>query len=398
MFEEITLIVLNIIFSVSFLPLLLFRFLSDQRRKAKITPTRLLLIQHDRLGDFVLTTPLLKRVKIFFPQCRVTVWARKFASELLEGQGLADEVWCDDIGVNQFPSFRDIKMLFKRIRVIRRTKFDAVIDVSRDKALFFALASFLSGADIRIGLKTEEKLGFWTVKGLWPFLNHLETVDDETSVADLFLRTLTPFSPERRHLKALSLGPISIAGKDKIEALLKSLFQGEVPGRLISIHVGANDPLKIWPRHCIEHLSSELLKIPDVGIVLTGSNHEESEIDRILENCSSTRIVPFVDRSLSLLSALYKKSDLVIGGDTGPIHVAEAVGSRTVVLFGAINPKHTAPLTNTITILSRHKCSPCYQFIKHRQTQSPGCKRDCMATIPFDGVLQAVKESLGSTG
>lgn len=387
--------ILNVLIALTLSPVLLLRFLISRKKiTQRYIPAHLLVIQHDRLGDFIFATPLLRTIREWMPGCRVVVWARPFASALIGGQGLADELWCDDIFSNFRPSLSDIASLFRRMMTIRAARFDAIIDLSRDKALAFALASFLSGARLRIGLETEEKFAFWTVKGLQPFLNYLQPVAHETKISELFLSTINAFNIKGILPEAGFLGPVNCVSEEDMDDFLGKSFGGSVPDKLIAFHVGSNDPVKIWPEEKIKLLCARILNYSDIGIVLTGAGQEILAIKEISNYCSSPCLISFVDKPIGMLAALYKKSDIVVGGDTGPIHIAEAVGAKTIVLFGSHNPHNSAPLRNSIVISPELKCAPCYSYHQHSRTPAAYCTNDCMKSISVDSVFDAIVGAL----
>lgn len=389
-------LMLNVSIALTLSPFLILRYLLPQKKiTRRFIPARLLVIQHDRLGDFIFTTPLLRTLREWMPECRVTVWARPFASELIAGQGLAHELWCDDTFSNFKPSAGDVMQMFRRILKIRTARFEAIIDLSRDKALAFALASFLSGARLRIGLETEEKFAFWTVMGLRPFLNYLQPVEQQSRIPELFLRTIDAFKLRATSPAADFLGPLNCAAPHDIEEFLRNSFDGNIPEKLIALPVGSNDPGKLWPEDCIKILCARILMHSNVGLVLTGAGAEASPIGRIMGYCQSPRLISFIDKPLRLLAALYKQSDVVVGTDCGPIHVAEAVGARTIVLFGSHNPHNFAPLRNSITISTDLECAPCHTFTLHSQSPVPYCTSNCMQRISVDTVFAALMEALG---
>ena len=126
-------------------------------------------------------------------------------------------------------------------------------------------------------------------------------------------------------------------------------------------------------------------------MVILGSRAEKELADQII---TGMRNVPLdlTGCSLGELAAVLERSTLLVTGDTGPMHVASAVGTRIVALYGPINPERSGPLGDGHRILMHselHWC-PCNSFSCKNKTF-----RECMKLISVEEVFSAIKEIFG---
>ncbi len=110
--------------------------------------------------------------------------------------------------------------------------------------------------------------------------------------------------------------------------------------------------------------------------------------EEILRQMKTKPIVATGKTDIGQLSAVLKKSNILIAGDTGPLHLATAVDTKTIALFGAANPIQTGPYGDKHIIIYKNlKCSPCYK--------KPTCKNfDCMKEISVENVFEEVKKQI----
>ncbi len=144
---------------------------------------------------------------------------------------------------------------------------------------------------------------------------------------------------------------------------------------------------KLWDRGKFAALADALGNRLGVPVVLTGSAAEKPYLDAIQAAAQSPVLNLAGQTSLRDLAALYRLATLVVTTDSGPMHIAAAVGTPTVALFGPTDPKRTGPYGkgHTVIRLGIH-CSPCF----HRHCPNPLC----MNGISVERVYGAVEERL----
>jgi ADP-heptose:LPS heptosyltransferase len=129
----------------------------------------------------------------------------------------------------------------------------------------------------------------------------------------------------------------------------------------IGIHAGARPPARRWPASYFATLADELARLCDAQIILTGSTDELSIVRSVEEHMTARPINLAGKTSLGGLAAIIDTLDLFISNDTGPAHIATALGTPSIIIFGPADYRRWAPLDQSLHRIVRHPvaCSPC---------------------------------------
>jgi lipopolysaccharide heptosyltransferase II len=179
--------------------------------------------------------------------------------------------------------------------------------------------------------------------------------------------------------------------KERADALLHEAGGGT--RRIMAVNPGGNWEPKKWPvGNFIELVKKVLTFFKDVEIMIPGAEKDVKTADDIVKAAgSSSRCYSLAGKTrLNELAALFNKCDLVVSADSGPLHLASAVGTTCIALFGPTSPKITGPRGRgrSIVIAKDIDCEiPCYE---------EKCEKDyiCMNAITVDEVFAAVQEML----
>lgn len=321
----------------------------------------ILILQLKRMGDIVQTLPLLRRLKEEHPACRITVVCLK------EFKGiLADGAHCDRLvpipirdlvalpELARQADFRDIAPF--NLHGEFREQYDLLINLSTHPGSI--LLSEKIPAFRKIGCISAAN-GVKRIAGPWPkyaqaMINHrtenlFNTVDMQMCMAGLLPKPLPP-----------CLAVADEAAMD-VQALMKAYgLQGD--GRVIGLLMGASKASKAWPLEKFVELARGLIDQGGAEIVLLGDGKERKQATRFQEMLDLD-IVDLVGRtSLPQLAAACRRCDLVVGNDTGPLHIASAVGTRTLGLFfSTAYFAETGPYGEGHAVLQVEiSCSPCH--------------------------------------
>jgi ADP-heptose:LPS heptosyltransferase len=171
-----------------------------------------------------------------------------------------------------------------------------------------------------------------------------------------------------------------------------SISAGE---RIVAIHPGAGAAVKQWPTANWATVG-EALASREVRIVLTGGAAERPLTAALAGAMPSPVVDAAGQTTLAQLAALYRRASLVIGSDSGPLHLAVAVGAPTVHLYGPVPASKFGPWGDTarhIVLATGWPCAPCDKLDWPAEALS---RHQCMATITPDAVLQAANSLLAS--
>lgn len=315
----------------------LLKILWPPRRQNDESVRRILVIELWLLGDVVLMTPMLRALRERFPGAEITVLAKPHAEELLRESGLADKIITFDFpwtakADKYKPSRYDRRLVRDLIRRLRGENFDLAIDGRMD-ARSSALA-YATGAPTRIG---------YDFGGGGFLLTHaLRASPDDHHRAHDWLKLLEPLDDGRWNdgapTTAAELGKryaprltVSLAERADAERRLRSfgIQDGEL---IVGIHPGASRPQGRWP---LEHFAwvAESLTSRYAArciIFLDPAGHGESMPLR--------SEAYFVRASLREMMALMTCCDVFICNDSGPMHIADALGVPVVGIFTTGNP------------------------------------------------------------
>lgn len=276
---------------------------------------KILLIRSDRFGEFILTLPAMHAIRESFPKAEITLIANPYSAQLVKGSPDIDKIieYGDPAQGSSMPAFRLIAKL-------RRIKFDAAVIFNPKKE--FNILVFLAGIPVRVGY--DRKWGFLLNKKI-PDRKHLGLKHEVECNLDL----ASLLGIEVRQA-VFSLG-VEKTDADYIEGIFNR--EGLVGSLLIAIHPWTSDPLKQWP---IENFISLINKIKgrmNLRVILIGGKEEVPLAQAFIKE-PGIDIINLVGKiSLRQLAALFKRVSLLISNDSGPVHLAAAVGTKVIALF-----------------------------------------------------------------
>lgn len=320
------------------------------------------------IGDAVLSLPALAALKARHPKAEIQVVARDWVKDLFTFGTPAD-------GVISLSNDTSLSRLHSSARRIRQEGFDAglLLTNSFGTALVFALARVPE----RWGYRRDGR-GFLLTRGV-PYDDTAPPVHQ----AEYYLRLLrglgikTPPAPIR-----LSLAPEERKAARK---LLDSLGLKPVKKKpLIFLNPGASyGPAKRWPVERFARLASRLQAARSARIVITGSPEEAGLAELLASSLPRRPIVLSGRTSLRGLLGILSWADLFITNDSGPMHMANALGVPVVGLFGPTNPAVTRPYQPPSTVIWKGAaCWPCLY-------RSCPYGHQCLTAIEPEEVLEA---------
>jgi heptosyltransferase I len=294
--------------------------MSDLNRGPRIFITRL-----SALGDCILTLPLACALRSHFPEA-VLVWAvEPLAAELIGRHRVVDEVVVVPKGWLTSP--RTIVALAERLRAWR---FDWAIDpqsLTKSSAL-----AWLSGAPRRVGFTRPQG------RELAPWLNNVRIPRQAPHLVDATLQLLAPLEVERASVR------FDIPSEPRAESRLdRFVREAHLGGGFAVINSSASWPSKQWMPERYGRVARYLGERHDLPSVVTWSGTRERSLSERIRDKSGGHAVLAPETSLLELAGLLRRARLFLGSDTGPLHLAVAVGTPCIGLYGPTRAEHSGP-------------------------------------------------------
>ena len=338
---------------------------------------RILIKQVNWLGDLVMTLPATTAVRQTYPEAHLALLVRKHLAGFYDGLEWIDEV----IGYHVDSGLRSLPGQFSLVNALRPANFDTAVIFPR--SFRSALWMRMAGIPKRVG---------YVAQGRGAILTHRY----ERSNESLSRHQVNDYLDlVRQSLAAQGSAddfPLS-AGHNHVETMKVWLDRNRRRGgRIVALATAAAyGPAKEWPAESYARLIAQLDSDQDTECVLVGAPHEQGRCDRIAKLTSAQPLVAAGQTSVGELIALLSLCDGFVGNDSGPMHVAGALGVPTVGIFGSTNPNRTGPLGLATRVVQRPiDCSPCLQRY---------CRfghYECLRTITVGEVVGAL-ENLWST-
>lgn len=304
-------------------------------------PERLLIILLGAIGDVVCGMPLAQRLRAGWTRTRIMWAVEPAAAPLLQRHPAVDELIVFRRGAGA-------PAVIEMLRRLRELRPDVVLDLQRHfKSGFF---SWASRAPRRVGFHWQNSR-----EGNWFF--NTETIEP----VETFTLKLTHF---QRFADRLGVAPAPIsfglaataAERERVAGLLADA--GERPAVL---YVGSTWASRQWLPEATAELC-QLLRARGLAVVLVGGPGDAAFAEAVRE-AGSGPVVNLVGRTaLRDVIAVMERAAVAIGPDTGPMHIATAVGAPVVALFGATSPRRSGPWDwDDYVIRGDAPCVPCYR-------------------------------------
>jgi heptosyltransferase-1 len=333
------------------------------------------------LGDALFTTPALAALRARYPHAAVDVLAGERAAAMLAGNPSADRVI---VRPRRHGSARATAFA----QTIREGHYDAAV-------LF---QSITSNAALSWLLRVPVRVGF-AQDGCTPFLTHrVAGRRDGEHVVDAYLR-LALAAPLEKTSLSIPSPALSIAISDEDRGFAEQVFRNrELMPPVVGLVIGATRPQKRWPEEYWVRLADKLWSSGNISSVLLGGPEEMEAAQRILSQAKKAPLASLVGRtSEKQLAAVIERLGLVISGDSGPLHIATAMQTPVVALFGSTDPAETGPwegasrsaVSSTTTVLyDSLDCAPC--------RKNPTCngRFDCLRLLTPERVFEAAADLL----
>ena len=332
----------------------------------------ILIVRTDRIGDVVLTTPVIRALRKNFPQARLSILVAPATRELVDGNPHLTRVLVDD----RQGSHRGPAGFFRLVQTLRKENFDLALVFHTKRRT--NLLCFLAGIPRRVGY-ADKKFGFLLTQKIKDTRPSGQKHESQYCL-DVLRAMGIPVQEIELYL------PLQRAAEDWVKELFTS--QNINPRSLIAVHPGASDPTKQWPVHRFAEVMNRLGERYASRFVLIGATNNREAAAQIISGVKYPILDLTGKTTVGQSASLLKHCRLLISNDSGPVHIADALGTPVISIFTrnqpGINPERWQPLGK----FSRTIMTP-FQGEKSFANRSP-VSPEYLELIPAQEVLEAV--------
>lgn len=348
---------------------------------APSSPRRILVLAPGGIGDVVLTTPALRALRRQHPDAHIACLIPPGAAGLLKACPFINELIPSPIQGRG--GLRDLlrHLSFAREIVDRRFDLSVTLRHWRGQACDGYLP-YLAGVPRRVG----------------------PALSGSRETATIFTH---PVAIASAHQADAALEVVRGLGEDRAlqlwtteadRAFVQRHLQGQgifAEDLLIGVHPGSSAEVKQWPPERLAQAVDRLTLGWGARVVLTGGPGEVRLAWEVARHTGTSPAVLAGNLTLSQSVALIERCDLLLCGDSGPMHIAAAVGTPLVALFGPTDPRHWGPRAPRSRVVRRRlSCGPRPACIAGGRPECPRGRAVCMQDIPVEEVVEAAEALL----
>ena len=348
-------------------------FFYRKRLPKDFSPKRILVVKLDHIGDVLLATPVFSNLRKAYPNSELHVLTGSWSRVILENHPDINQV----LEYNS-PLFcrsgipTSLRKAFQLYKQLRQQEYDMLIELRGDwRFALFALLRVTSKRLNRSSLQIGNKFGFSKFSGKHETIRNLDVLKQ----ADI----PTPIQNTT----------FEVASEDKkwtSDFLTSQHIQ--VVNPIAAIHPGSPIPQKRWKTDRFAELADWLVTQKQVQILFVGVKDEIPIINEIQDKMQTDSKNIAGKTNIPQLASILLTCSIFIGNDSGPMHLAAAVGTPTIGLYGPGDPERFGPVgQKCFTIRKKLDCPPC---------QGKGCKfgaEGCMSKIQVEDVIQSIQNN-----
>ncbi|MDD5130187.1 MAG: lipopolysaccharide heptosyltransferase II [Candidatus Omnitrophica bacterium] len=336
---------------------------------------KILVIKLSSLGDVILSTAALRAIREKFPQSnyKISFLVGEESKDILLRCPYIDELLVCDLKNKD----KGLAGLWNIGRILRKKNFDFVMDLQNSRSSH--ILAYLSGCINRYGYNNK-KFSF--------LLNH--TIVDQRPAID-------PVTHQFRILKMLGIDLLNNAlelwPSSEDQKTVDDLFNAQwlsQAQKVVGINISASKRwgTKLWPLEYLACLCEEL-GLKDIRVIITGTASDQALAGALANSLKNTKIINACGKTnINELAVLIKKCQVFISADSSPLHIASAVGTPYIALFGPTDARrHLPPGKNYVVIDKKLPCSPCYKT----RCRSKNCMMQITPAEVFAAVMKLLK-------
>lgn len=338
-------------------------------------PQKILVVQSHLIGDVVMVTPMLRALRHAYPDSQIALLANRFAKDMLEGLPYINNIITVSFPWSMYDySIGNLINLLPIIKMLRKEKFDLAIDAQIDMRNAFLM--YLIGAKRRLG---------YDITGGGVFLTDVpEFPVEKVNLLEARLSLLNYLGIDTSDKRTeLAIGKENIS---YVEGFLRERKLDE--DKIVGIHPGASMKIRHWEPERFAKVIDHLAEHGYCPVIIEGPD-DGNIVDTILSLCQTQP--PRFRTSLKNVAAFMSCCRLIVCLDSAAVHIAGAVNTPVVALYGPMWPEMTRPFNDNIEIIwdESFDCRPCeYDHCKN-------IGHSCMDAISAETVIGKMDEALG---
>ncbi len=339
---------------------------------------RILVIRTDRIGDVVLSLPVVTALRREYPQAHIAMLVHPDISPIVEDLPDLNQVLVDK------QEKGEIRSIFCLIKNIQKELFDAALLLHPTLRLACAIA--FARVPIRVGT------GYRAYSFLFNRKVYQHRKDSRYHEVEYNMRLAEEVGADVSQVDfGLPVLPSAVQGVDQL--LKEHHVSPEKP--LVILHPGSRGSALDWPLSRFVELATHFTEKTDIQIAITGGEHEHDMVKQVIGKESKKILNLAGEFNLKELAAFLSRADLVIANSTGPLHIAVAVGTQVIGLYPPV------------TVMSARRWGPYNQPDSVLVPDVPECSRcresrcsfwNCMGLISVEQVWVLARKKLKQLG
>ncbi|MDQ6787637.1 MAG: lipopolysaccharide heptosyltransferase II [Acidobacteriota bacterium] len=326
------------------------------------------------VGDAVMTVPALRELRRIFPESKITLHTRSWAEGIFEDADFLDEILTFEPDESRF------KTVLAQSKIYREKNYDLAIIFPN---------SFESALTAKLG-NIEKRFGYAKDARSFLLTDAIKIPDWKTEKHEVFyyLNLIAEIENEFFGTKTVSGGEprFDLTVSDERQMRARRILEEngvDLSCKIVAFCAGStNSRAKRWHAESYAALNDKIQTEAGANVILIGAKNELDVSNEVWKKSKLKPVILTGKTDLAEATAILSVCDLLVSNDTGPAHIAAALGTKTFVLFGPTNPLTTKPWNSEI-IRNNVECSPCMLRdcpIDHR----------CLAWISADEVFAKI--------
>ena len=357
------------------------------KKTSKFKPKQLLFMKFFGMGSILLASPLLQGVRDSLPEARIGFLTFAANRDITERLKLADTVYT----LRTDTLWHFCYDLVQALRAIRAARYDVTIDMEFFSK-FSTIVTYLSGSPTRIG---------FYLRQMWrgDLLTHHVYYNHYKHITEVFAALVAPLGININN-GSVAKPHFTEQERQSIRRLLKDKGVPETTF-IIGVNINVSDlsPERRWPAESFRELAITLLERYDACLVFIGTQEDRPRVEQVIASLpyDSSRVVSLAGQtSLGELLALIESCRLFISNDSGPLHLAAAIGTPVTAFFGPETPQLYGPVgSNSLVLYQELYCSPCLNVFNVKTAPCSG-RNLCMQGIMVDDVITGMRSRFPS--